>query len=877
MLAFIINIGLFVKAKINLQNAADAAAFAGAATQARELTNIAYVNWELRNTYKEWMFKYYIIGQAGLFGKQLSDANLSSGGTTNFLLQTPAVAGSAEFDQWNAPSICIHNGTSADICSIYVVPGIPRFPVVGVAGIAEIHEAFVSKLTTEKAKDCSLRSKTNFFAALTWAYGSGSADIPDAPELLANRPGAWLQALEIALRMRNLEMIVNRPPLPDLTRQSILRLQSQGEDIGYNERPLKAFWSGYRNLGGGAYKDCIQGTKCTKTVGEELSANFKLTELAPKTFTPRANSVSTFLIPPDAQYPGGGSPAFEKRYLDLQVMTVNLAPLFTTFVSTTNNNTAIGGTPSEATCGMSRTALPVPGYILGFNKNPEVLTYYAVKAESKFIGLFFPNGSSPANEGFKLTAYAAAKPFGGRIGPKLFGFGDDTKSENFINVKSRNGDFKRSLNFVTGLTCPTCAIFKPGMPIPISPNFWASSINNTLGGIPGSGANVFFSIPNMIYDFSSPADLDEQAGSTGPSEVLEIEALTAPSLIKNGGTGLYYKNQIKALKASLGPVSPGDSLDSARMYKALVRSRRPTQYDAINYLIPDFRDPTLGGGSNAAPLAQRVGPVPTENVGYKYKLFAPLFGDSLLYKNAPSVQASIIEYVNMMKPSVVTYLSALYDVATSVYNTPTTKNSKLLQEAGLSIHSGAGGAGPIPLPLNSADCKTDLATRFNHFFTSEVSVCGFVPLKAEALEYLKKMDVVDPGLNPKMYYFSDYYYEPNSPLNLSADKLLTAYYPGTRQGTNPGEMGIASHPLGLGADYSTRRNYYSTKFFHMAKIMDGAPTAEFTSGKNDFEKDPALREDEKKIPSDLSGGKVEIKNSLPYNDPSLNNKYFLDF
>ena len=58
MLAFIINVGLFVKAKINLQNAADAAAFSGAATQARQLTNIGYVNWELINTYKEWMFKY---------------------------------------------------------------------------------------------------------------------------------------------------------------------------------------------------------------------------------------------------------------------------------------------------------------------------------------------------------------------------------------------------------------------------------------------------------------------------------------------------------------------------------------------------------------------------------------------------------------------------------------------------------------------------------------------------------------------------------------------------------------------------------------------------------------------------------------------------
>ena len=63
MLAFIVNIGLFVKAKINLQNAVDAAAWSGAAVQARQLSNIGYMNWELRNTLKEWMFKYYVLGQ----------------------------------------------------------------------------------------------------------------------------------------------------------------------------------------------------------------------------------------------------------------------------------------------------------------------------------------------------------------------------------------------------------------------------------------------------------------------------------------------------------------------------------------------------------------------------------------------------------------------------------------------------------------------------------------------------------------------------------------------------------------------------------------------------------------------------------------------
>ena len=74
LLAFVINVGLFVKAKINLQNAVDAAAFAGAAAQARQLTNIGYLNYELRNNYKEWVFKYYVIGQSSNENATLNDA-----------------------------------------------------------------------------------------------------------------------------------------------------------------------------------------------------------------------------------------------------------------------------------------------------------------------------------------------------------------------------------------------------------------------------------------------------------------------------------------------------------------------------------------------------------------------------------------------------------------------------------------------------------------------------------------------------------------------------------------------------------------------------------------------------------------------------------
>src|SRR3954470_24766954 len=59
---FVVNTGMLVNAKINLQNAADLAAYAGAAVQARQLNQISFLNYEMRRQYKKLIFRYYVIG-----------------------------------------------------------------------------------------------------------------------------------------------------------------------------------------------------------------------------------------------------------------------------------------------------------------------------------------------------------------------------------------------------------------------------------------------------------------------------------------------------------------------------------------------------------------------------------------------------------------------------------------------------------------------------------------------------------------------------------------------------------------------------------------------------------------------------------------------
>ncbi|MBN1115110.1 MAG: hypothetical protein JXA66_07200 [Oligoflexia bacterium] len=61
LLAMIVNIGFLVATKVNLQNSVDLAAYAGAAQQARYLTEIGKWNYEMRRNYKAFVYDYQVV------------------------------------------------------------------------------------------------------------------------------------------------------------------------------------------------------------------------------------------------------------------------------------------------------------------------------------------------------------------------------------------------------------------------------------------------------------------------------------------------------------------------------------------------------------------------------------------------------------------------------------------------------------------------------------------------------------------------------------------------------------------------------------------------------------------------------------------------
>ena len=849
LVAFVTNVGLFVKAKINLQNAVDSAAWSGAAVQARQLSNIGYVNWEMRNTYKEWMFKYYVMGQ---MSNTKTHTPSLTGDRVDFRLKRFDAAGSSIGDRYNLPSVCIHFGSSHNICNVYQVPGLPRFQVAGLPNVSEQFESAVNAFVAQKAKNCSDRTAYNFAAAMNYAFSTKKQSLTDVPIVAAYRPGAWMQAMELSLRMRNLEMILNRPPITDGicingcgdTESS---LTSTNNNYGYsiNERPYKAYKAALRTLGGGTQKE-----------NDGFAGSFKLTELPPRPYQASPTALSNFLIPQSATFQNlGGSPVTQKHYVDLVPMIFNYATFFTTFATKSGLSDEINvaaGTPMEAACASSKTALPVPGYIVGFYKNPQVLTYYAVKGEANYVGLLNPFRNASIN----LKAYAAAKPFGGRIGPILVkpNQATDMKSSTTNTARTAGGQPGRTSSYVFGFNTagdpravPTGD--KAGLPIPSDSSFYIQSESDPIGGTPTAiGTSMRFAIPNMIYSFPS-------GGGSLTSDIIPSTSFyNSPTASTNETAGLYDMEQYRSLRAALpAGVDTQATMTQDEIEQSIERARAPTTYDALNYLIPTVKGfpGDIEGKETLKPLAQTS---PSGAPLYSY--FAPLFGQGTLYLNDSTVVEVLGDYIGSLSTSVSAYNLALKDYADQMRN-QTSTDPTAYEAAANGIHKDQ--ATPEVATFN--DCNDlSIAAKFNHFFTSEDLIantdnCDILPLKASIKDYIVKLGADNTQAKFYITTFGD--------SALKNDAVSTAYLPGVSQGATAD--GLVSNPLVLtGTPTSARRNYYSTKFVSVESVKDS--TSGYMGQFTYVESDGTSSKDNPRNPTDFNGS--QITNFLNVSDLS---------
>ncbi len=800
-MAFIINIGIFVKAKINLQNAVDAAAFAGAAVQARQLTEIGYMNWELRNNYKEWIFKNYVMGQ--ISNNKTRPQNIK-GPIVDFRLDK--FEQSEEAGDWfNLPSGCLHFAQARfNLCSLYTVPGLPRFSPLGIIGIDETQNEFMNVFVKEKSKDCSARADMNFKMVLSWAYGTEKFNTPlNLPQVAAERVGFWPKAFEMALRIRNMEKIVNEPPKEQLCYNgggcnSISNFyQRQGQQIPVHERTVKAFLSAYRNLG-------------NNNPQEGLKSSFKMDELSPRPVSVNSeNSMSGLFIPDNVQ----------KYYLDLRVQLVNFVSFFSLFSTGSGKRL---GTESEGECSSMKVGMPVPGSPFAFEKNPEVITYYAVKGEVEYTGLFNPFGRSA-----KLIAYAAAKPFGGRIGPMLLKVSKEAPLS--INPRASNGTTARSYSYLSGLNASTGynpknvtpqTTFAIGYPLPLKANFWVSDSSNTIGG---KGSNIKFAIPNIIYETNDRTDMNNQAGTDSIINIITGSNDTARP--KENPAGLYDTEQYKLLQGNLY-LEQDNSVNGRLIGEALARLRSPTQYEAMNYLIPHARDQDENYISHLPYI-----PSTYNGRSIRYEILAPLYGPDTYFTSIDKIQRVFENYISINKPSIDTYTETLKFVARDILGQSKRLDSDVSDksnytDAAKQIHDNPTGG------TYDLSC-TSLAGKFASFFLGK-SLSGAslqncnLSLEISFFDYLnRKSNETQGRFNT---YFRGEYYPPLNRLQVpllpqGMRAIMTAYSPGRDYGLET--TGSIPYLLSRFIAPATpremypERNYYSTKFISLRSLRSG--------------------------------------------------------
>jgi hypothetical protein len=827
IVAFIINIGLFVKAKINLQNATDSAAFAGASVQARQLSKIAYLNWEMRNIYKEWLYKYYVVGNLNI--NDVENVKAPSG-TMQFKLQkdVEVLSGQQTEDKFNIPAVCIHiAGSKTNICKRYSVPGLPEFGSTNLVGAEEASRAFMDTLISTKVNDCIDRTRLNMLVANTWTYNVLTSSMDNSlagrgPAILSDRQGAWPRAVELALRVRNLEYVMNRPaerskicasgttPYSLTSCNKSISTIEQESKLG-NERIVKAFYSAYRNLG--------------NDTDSEMKQSFTLTELPPKQVTfDSLNNASVLLVPKSK------ANQMTKQWVDLKLMMVNYAIFYAAMIPRASS--AISGA-----CDISKVAIPVPGYPLGFYKNPDVLTYYAVKGEAEFVGMFNPF----QEEGVKLEAFSAAKPMGGRIGPMLF---TQRPNEGWIIGRTDKNKY-RSVPYITSYDFNGTSIrgftynentnddrdkFIPGLPLPTNSkkapgSFWLEDSSKPVGGLVADAGGVQFGVPNMVYDYETPF---MPTGYTLAKEsIYRIETKNT----NEQPVGLFSRYQFNKFRGT----NLSANISPSQLDDEIARVKAPTLYEAANYMIPtpnlEFNMPknldSFGFISGQPPRARSNG-IQTIDA----QVYAPLYKtnnqEDLLFTNQGDVFNTIKEFMTAQETGMRKYMMSMNRAADIIW-----KQKKNI--SGGAAGSAAGyekaAKGISDINFTDTDSSTDIGQRpgscaslsgqFLYFYYGNIkndltpldpTGCP-KPLADLLREYFaSSRPQKDLGYDPT-YYSMVYSYDP------SADymKYMTAYSPGPKTGASLDGSFIS--PLNSSISDKMRRNFYSTKFITLDSLQ----------------------------------------------------------
>jgi hypothetical protein len=599
LFAFTTNVGMLVHAKINLQNAADAAAYAGAAVQARQLTAAAYLNWEMRRALKEFLFYTSVRSQYAAMPCFPLDAQgsvlpicpaVNPEGRHDFRLYDPREARTNELPappgKGYVPSTCIIFKAENNYCQKAGVPGIPEFPSGGGWGVADPIVAAVRSATNQiiskKTEDCEGRTELNRKFLIAWLFAleprrnmdpffSAGDDIDD-PFPFANgleRIGILPRMAMLRARIDNIEEALNLNLSNEGVGSVTVTDQTMGQlrglapgpykTLDYFERPIQAFLSARNNL---------------PSIGEDNGnfAQVELTELLP-------NRVGSVEINGNLR-----NPPVLAKFIDLKGRATFANSLFRQI------NPADTSTGGRGNCYQFREARVISQFPFGVTKDPSVLTYYAVRLEAKARLLFSPFGG---NGVVTLSAYSAAKPFGSRIGKNLNP--EDSRDGALKNMMGQSS-IGRSFSATGGGTITDFVDLITGLS-PTYPNVLIKD-GDTNSNDMGFNTNEHLGYLRQAVISLQRADFGPRlAGAYAP---WEIGYYTPPANFQEGVIGKFEDNptfngKTFSLVAPLFPVN-GNNGGDLRFIKERV----------LGYMVGDADDALTTSGAEFAPFLNYV-------------------------------------------------------------------------------------------------------------------------------------------------------------------------------------------------------------------------------------------------------------------------------
>ncbi len=401
--AMVINVGLLINDKINLQNSVDVAAYYGAMKQAEVMNTMAHVNYQIRQVWKLFNWRLWALGDIGRTHIYLHSSETNIQDFVSQMVATAENQPAYDNTQPTYPVVCVRNpfwaeehsgSTTQNFCksTSFNIPALKPL-VLGAFQSLPLFSFLNSFQNTSMqnaasfSDDCLLGADRNLYFATT---------------LLASFKTA---AVNRRIVMRNLEKL-------------LVKSTSDFQDISGSSVSATTQNVFNKNLTL-ANRQSVQNFNFYNSVGNSPF-------LVPIDVIPRMTYVDIFPIPGSCSgtvkeldgttVNAPGNPAASSYY---QAASSLLTPDY--FATAEDAGAFLAESDSDAQ--------NKPRSLVGFEKNPYVMAYVRVRASTRPKMLFSPIGVQTIT----LSAEAYASPFGGKMGPwysKTWAPGQPTSDKN---------------------------------------------------------------------------------------------------------------------------------------------------------------------------------------------------------------------------------------------------------------------------------------------------------------------------------------------------------------------------------------------------------------------------------------------------------------